>query len=153
MKTTTRILLCATLLVACNNENPTSEIINPNKDISIMPYPDTKKTETIDTYFGTQVTDPYRWLEDDMAEDTKAWVIQENEVTKNYLSQILYRNAIKNRLENLWNYEKFTATYKEGDFTYLSKNDGLRNQYLLNRQKNRKRIVKGKSFAIGIDSG
>ncbi|WP_221410200.1 prolyl oligopeptidase family serine peptidase [Albibacterium bauzanense] len=100
-----------------------------------MPYPDTKKTETIDTYFGTQVTDPYRWLEDDMAEDTKAWVIQENEVTKNYLSQIPYRNAIKNRLENLWNYEKFTAPYKEGDFTYFSKNDGLQNQYVLYRQK------------------
>src|SRR3546814_7113677 len=71
----------------------------------------------------------------DLAEDTKAWVIQENEVTKNYLSQILYRNAIKNRLENLWNYEKFTAPYKEGDFTYFSKNDGLQNQYVLYRQK------------------
>ena len=100
-----------------------------------MPYPDTKKTETTDNYFGTQVIDPYRWLEDDMAEDTKAWVVEENEVTENYLSQIPYRNAIKDRLENLWNYEKYSAPFKEGDYTYFYKNDGLQNQYVLYRQK------------------
>src|SRR5690606_26798161 len=135
MKTTLSILFCATILVACNNENPTSEIINPNNNISTMPYPDTKKTETTDNYFGTQVIDPYRWLEDDMAEDTKAWVVEENEVTENYLSQIPYRNAIKDRLENLWNYEKYSAPFKEGDYTYFYKNDGLQNQYVLYRQK------------------
>ncbi|HUH19021.1 MAG TPA: prolyl oligopeptidase family serine peptidase [Albibacterium sp.] len=135
MKTTLSILFCATMLVACNNENPISEIINPNNNISIMPYPDTKKTETTDNYFGTQVIDPYRWLEDDMAEDTKAWVVEENEVTENYLSQIPYRNAIKDRLENLWNYEKYSAPFKEGDYTYFYKNDGLQNQYVLYRQK------------------
>jgi len=135
MKATVRILFCATLLVACNNENPTSKIINPNIDISIMPYPETKKTEIIDNYFGTQVIDPYRWLENDMAEDTKAWVIQQNEVTENYLSQIPYRNSIKNRLEKLWNYEKYSAPFKEGDYIYFYKNNGLQNQYVLYRQK------------------
>jgi len=135
MKAIVKILFCATLLVACNNENPTSKIINPNKDISIMPYPETKKTEIIDNYFGTQVIDPYRWLENDMAEDTKAWVIQQNEVTENYLSQIPYRNSIKNRLEKLWNYEKYSAPFKEGDYIYFYKNNGLQNQYVLYRQK------------------
>ena len=100
-----------------------------------MPYPETKKTEIIDNYFGTQVIDPYRWLENDMAEDTKAWVIQQNEVTENYLSQIPYRNSIKNRLEKLWNYEKYSAPFKEGDYIYFYKNNGLQNQYVLYRQK------------------
>jgi prolyl oligopeptidase len=135
MRVITLIVLCTTLLIACTSTNEPSKIINPINDISIMPYPDTKKTETIDKYFGTEVIDPYRWLEDDMAEDTKAWVIEQNEVTENYLSQIPYRNAIKSRLEQLWNYEKYTAPFKEGDYTYFYKNDGLQNQYVLYRQK------------------
>jgi prolyl oligopeptidase len=103
----------------------------PNK----MTYPKTKKTDVNDTYFGTKVTDPYRWLEDDRAEDTKAWVKAENTVTQNYLAKIPYRDAIKTRLEKLWNYEKFSAPFKEGEFTYFYKNDGLQNQYVLYRQK------------------
>jgi prolyl oligopeptidase len=135
MRVIALIVLSTTLLVACTSTKEPSKIINPINDISIMPYPDTKKTETIDNYFGTEVIDPYRWLEDDMAEDTKAWVIEQNEVTENYLSQIPYRSAIKSRLEKLWNYEKYTAPFKEGDYTYFYKNDGLQNQYVLYRQK------------------
>ncbi len=100
-----------------------------------MTYPKTKKTDVSDTYFGTTVKDPYRWLEDDRAEDTKAWVKEENAVTQNYLSKIPFRNNIQKRLENLWNYEKFSAPFKEGDYTYFYKNDGLQNQYVLYRQK------------------
>ncbi|MBC7867072.1 MAG: S9 family peptidase, partial [Gloeobacteraceae cyanobacterium ES-bin-316] len=100
-----------------------------------MTYPKTKKTDVVDTYFGTKVTDPYRWLEDDRAEDTKAWVKAENTITQNYLAKIPSRNAIKTRLEKLWNYEKFSAPFKEGEFTYFYKNDGLQNQYVLYRQK------------------
>jgi len=135
MKTITGILFCATLFVACNNDSQNSKAIDPIKNISIMPYPDTKKTETTDIYFETRVTDPYRWLENDTAEDTKQWVIEQNKVTENYLSQIPYRNKIKNRLEKLWNYEKFSAPFKEGEYTYFYKNDGLQNQYVLYRQK------------------
>lgn len=100
-----------------------------------MAYPQTKKTEVTDTYFGTAVKDPYRWLEDDRAADTKEWVEAENRVTQDYLSKIPYRNTIKSRLENLWNYEKYTAPFKEGIYTYFFKNDGLQNQYVLYRQK------------------
>src|SRR5690606_29553915 len=126
---------CTALFAACAPTQETQTVIEPLENISMLPYPETKKTETNDTYFGTAVSDPYRWLEDDMADDTKAWVTAQNEVTDNYLSQIPYRDAIKNRLKTLWNYEKFSAPFKEGEFTYFYKNDGLQNQYVLYRQK------------------
>ncbi|MFD2161796.1 prolyl oligopeptidase family protein [Paradesertivirga mongoliensis] len=100
-----------------------------------MNYPVSKKDNTVDTYFGSSVVDPYRWLENDMAEDTKAWVTEQNKVTQNYLSKIPYRNALKKRLEQLWNYEKYSAPFKEGDYIYFYKNDGLQNQAVLYRQK------------------
>jgi len=98
-------------------------------------YPETKKENIKDTYFGTVVDDPYRWLEDDRAEDTKAWVKAENAVTQKYLAQIPYRKAIKERLTKLMNYEKYSQPFKEGDYTYFYKNTGLQNQSLLYRQK------------------
>ncbi|NEU08829.1 S9 family peptidase [Flavihumibacter sp. R14] len=100
-----------------------------------MTYPTTKKTEVTDTYFGTPVKDPYRWLEDDRAADTKAWVESQNKLTHDYLSKIPFRNEIKTRLEHLWNYEKYSAPFKEGSYTYFYKNDGLQNQSVLYRQK------------------
>ncbi len=100
-----------------------------------MTYPKTKKINVTDTYFGTSINDPYRWLEDDRSADTKTWVEAQNRVTYNYLSAIPFRNAIKQRLETLWNYEKYTAPFKEGDYIYFYKNDGLQNQYVLYRQK------------------
>jgi len=102
--------------------------------IKTLPYPQTKKVDTVDTYFGTQVPDPYRWLEDDRADDTKAWVTAENKVTQNYISQIPYRDAIRQQLETLWNYEKYSAPFKEGKYTYFYKNDGLQSQSVLYRQ-------------------
>ncbi len=100
-----------------------------------MIYPETKKVDIADTYYGKKVPDPYRWLEDDRSADTKAWVDAENKVTQGYLSKIPYRTDIKKRLETLWNYEKYTAPFKEGDYTYFYKNNGLQNQYVLYRQK------------------
>ena len=135
MKKTIGILTCTALFSACAPTQETQTVIEPLENISMLPYPDTKKTEISDTYFGTVVSDPYRWLEDDMADDTKAWVTAQNEVTDNYLSQIPYRDAIKNRLKTLWNYEKYSAPFKEGEYTYFYKNDGLQNQYVLYRQK------------------
>jgi len=136
MKALTGFLACSALFAACSsNEQQNQKTIEPVENITMMPYPETKKTETIDNFFGTQVIDPYRWLEDDMANDTKAWVTEENKVTENFLSQIPFRDAIKKRLEKLWNYEKFSAPFKEGEYTYFYKNDGLQNQYVLYRQK------------------
>lgn len=102
-----------------------------------MNYPLTTKTDVFDTYFGTKINDPYRWLEDDRSAETKAWVEAENKVTQGYLSGIPFRGDIKKRLETLWNYEKFTAPFKEGVYTYFYKNDGLQNQYVLYRQKDK----------------
>jgi prolyl oligopeptidase len=106
-----------------------------NINIKLLPYPSVKKDAIVDDYFGTQVPDPYRWLEDDEAEDTKQWVIEQNKVTQNYLSQIPYRGGIYKRLEALWNYEKYSAPFKEGAYTYFYKNDGLQSQSVLYRQQ------------------
>ncbi len=134
MKKTFGIVICIALFGACTStQNP--KTINPVENITLLPYPETKKIEVIDDFFGTKVSDPYRWLEDDMSPETEEWVKKENEVTENYLAQIPYRVAIKNRLTDLWNYEKFTAPFKEGEYTYFYKNDGLQNQYVLYRQK------------------
>ncbi|AXG73596.1 S9 family peptidase [Flavobacterium arcticum] len=97
-------------------------------------YPTTQKGNTTDTYFGTNVPDPYRWLEDDRSAETAAWVKAENEVTFNYLDQIPFRESIKKRMEQLWNYERVSAPFKEGDYTYYYKNDGLQNQSVLYRK-------------------
>lgn len=100
-----------------------------------LKYPITKKVDTLDTYFGTEIKDPYRWLEDDRSEETAEWVKAENEVTFDYLKQIPFRDQLKQRLETLWNYEKLTAPFKEGEYTYYYKNDGLQDQYVLYRKK------------------
>lgn len=94
----------------------------------VLTYPATKSVDTITNYFGTEVADPYRWLEDDMSEETGEWVKNQNKVTFSYLEDIPFRAALKDRLEKLWNYEKISAPFKEGDATYYSKNDGLQNQ-------------------------
>jgi len=98
-------------------------------------YPDTKAVDQTDDFFGTKVSDPYRWLENDTAADTKDWVQRENEVANAYLAQISYHDAIRARLTELWNYEKYSVPFKEGEYTYFYKNDGLQNQSVLYRQK------------------
>lgn len=100
-----------------------------------MTYPKTTKKPVTETFFGTKVTDNYRWLEDDKSEETKNWVQAENEVTFGYLSKIPYRKEIKNRLSELWNYEKIGTPFLEGDYTYFYKNNGLQNQNVLYRKK------------------
>ncbi|WP_338407363.1 prolyl oligopeptidase family serine peptidase [uncultured Flavobacterium sp.] len=110
-----------------------------NSKGSAVKYPQTKKGETVDVYFETKVADPYRWLEDDKSAETAAWVIAQNKVTYDYLSKIPFREALKSRLEKLWNYEKISAPFKEGNYTYYYKNNGLQNQSVLYR-KNVKEI-------------
>lgn len=128
MKKTLLPILCALTIFACKEETPQKETIAVN-------YPETKKVDTVDTYFGTDVQDPYRWLEDDMSEETGDWVKRQNEATFGYLDKIPFREELKQRLTKLWNYEKVGSPFKEGDYTYFYKNDGLQNQYVIYRYK------------------
>jgi len=125
------VILLTTLMSACGGR----QAIQPATDISLLPYPETKKADVSDSYFGTIVSDPYRWLENDTSAETKEWVAAQNAVTSHYLEQIPFRDAIYKRLETLWNYEKYSAPFKEGEYTYFYKNDGLQNQSVLYRQK------------------
>ena len=127
MKPYLLLLAAAFVLVACESNTK-------NEPIAVN-YPETRQGETVDTYFGTEVKDPYRWLEDDRSEETEAWVKEQNGVTFGYLDNIPFREDLKNRLEKLWNYEKLSTPFKEGDYTYFYKNDGLQNQYVVYRQK------------------
>ena len=117
--------------MSCKEEDQQQAV---KRDI-VVDYPDTKKADTVTNYFGTDVKDPYRWLEDDRSAETEAWVKAENKATQTYLDNIPYRKALKHRLEKLWNYEKIGAPFKEGDYTYFYKNDGLQNQYVIYRYK------------------
>jgi prolyl oligopeptidase len=107
------------------------EKTNENK----IKYPEAKKGDVVDNYFGTEVADPYRWLEDDNSEETKIWVDAENAVTASYLDKIPFRNAMKERLEKLWNYPKTGTPFKKGDNWYFYKNDGLQAQSVLYTMK------------------
>ncbi|MBU2871707.1 prolyl oligopeptidase family serine peptidase [Colwellia sp. E2M01] len=134
--------LITSVLVACadNNIQATSNTIQNAPYTNAITthkvnYPMTKKGSVVDSYFGIDVADPYRWLEDDRSEETGAWVKAENKVTFDYLAQIPYREQLKTRLAELWNYEKISAPFKKGDYTFFYKNDGLQNQYVVYRQK------------------
>lgn len=100
-----------------------------------LQYPTTKKGETVEDYHGTKVADPYRWLEDDNSEETKAWVQAQNKVTFDYLATLPQRDKIKKRLEELWNYPRYSSPSKKNEYYYFYKNDGLQNQAVLYRQK------------------
>lgn len=103
-----------------------------NMTIKTLPYPDTKRDTTVrDDYHGTQVADPYRWLEDDNSAETARWVAEENAITSDYLSQIPYRETLRQRLTDLWNYPKEGVPRKVGDYYFYFKNDGLQNQSVL----------------------
>ena len=103
--------------------------------IAMLPYPDTYRGDVVENYHGTEVADPYRWLEDDASAETAAWVMAENEVTFDYLSKIPYRDAVRQRLTELWNYPKTGIPTKVGEYYFIFRNDGLQNQSVLYRQK------------------
>ena len=100
-----------------------------------LQYPVTKKVDQSDDYFGTKVADPYRWLEDDKSAETKEWVTAENIVTQAYLAKIPYRKNFQNAIEKVFNYPKYSAPFRKGEWFYFYKNDGLQNQSVLYRQK------------------
>jgi len=113
--------------MSCNNPQ--------NPQFSPLNYPETKKVDTVDQYFDTQVADPYRWLENDRSDETGAWVAAQNKVTFDHLDEIPFRDKLKSRLTELWNYEKVSAPFKRGSYSYFYKNNGLQNQYVLYRYK------------------
>lgn len=122
------LFLVMIIAMSCNSPQKTS--------FTPLDYPETKRVDTLDTYFETTIADPYRWLEDDLSQETEAWVTQQNKTTLGHLEQIPFRSELKERLTSLWNYEKITAPFVEGDYTYFYKNNGLQNQYVLYRYTN-----------------
>ena len=129
--------LIASCLVACSGNIYDKQAQSKTTESSQkqVTYPVTEKGSVVDTYFNHQVADPYRWLEDDRSKATESWVKAQNKVTFDYLAQIPYREQIKEKMADLWNYEKVSSPFKEGDYTYFYKNDGLQNQYVVYRQK------------------
>tara|TARA_R110000868_G_scaffold13102_5_gene61664 strand:- start:5291 stop:7450 length:2160 start_codon:yes stop_codon:yes gene_type:complete len=127
MKKSILIPIAATIIFACKPAQ--------KKQAIVLKYPITKKVDSVDTYFGTKVNDPFRWLEDDRSPETENWVKSQNKTTYNYLDKIPFRKDLKKRLERLWNYEKLGSPFIEGKYTYYFKNDGLQNQNVLYRKK------------------
>ncbi len=113
----------------------TTQYVFPQSSSVQSPYPHTKKESQSDNYFGTQVADPYRWLEDDNSEETKEWVKTQNVVTFDYLSKIPYREQIRKRITELYNYPRSSAPYRQGDYYFFTKNDGLQPQSIYYTQK------------------
>lgn len=104
------------------------------RPIKLGAYPETRKDEVKDVYFGIEVADPYRWLEDDNSEETAAWVAAQNELTNDYLGQIPFRSALRDRLEAIWNYPRYGVPFKKGGNYFFFKNDGLQNQSVIYMQ-------------------
>ncbi|WP_046743400.1 prolyl oligopeptidase family serine peptidase [Kordia zhangzhouensis] len=127
MKHILKISCLALFFFSCEKE--------PEKTEIKVTYPETQQKEEVDTYFGTEVKDPYRWLEDDRSPETEAWVKEQNKTTFGYLDSIPFRDALKKRYTQLVNYERISAPVKRGEYTYFYKNDGLQNQSVIYRQK------------------
>jgi prolyl oligopeptidase len=108
---------------------------NDEKNNPKITYPESKKVDQVDDYFGTKVADPYRWLEDENSPETKAWVTAQNAITFAYLDKIPYREKLKARLTELFNYPRVSAPFRRGDTYFFTKNDGLQNQSVFYIQK------------------
>jgi len=117
------LFLIIFFLFACQNQQQT------------IVYPDSRMSDHIDTYFGTDVPDPYRWMEDDMSDETADWVTNQNKVTFKFLNKISYRKRLKGRIKQLNNYEKIGAPFIEGDYEYYYKNSGLQNHSIVYRKE------------------
>ena len=120
------IILCI-VVISCQTATQDSVV---KKDFT---YPMSKKIDHVDTYHGVEVPDPYRWLEDDLADDTKTWVTDQNDVTFSYLNSIPFKEELQSRIEKLNDYEKISAPFKEGAYEYFYKNDGLQDHSVVYR--------------------
>lgn len=128
-KITVFLTAIALLAIACQSEKKATA---PKPEIQ---YPTTQKVDHVDTYHGVEVADPFRWLEDDRSEETGAWVKAQNEVTFGYLNSIPFKEELQSRIEKLNDYEKISAPYKEGEYEYFYKNDGLQDHSIVYRTK------------------
>jgi prolyl oligopeptidase len=146
MTKTILMTLVVGLLAACSNDTTApvpdqakasaeAAKVMPAAATARLPYVETRKSDTVDTYFDSRVADPYRWLEDDRSEETAAWVKAQNTLTFDYLASIPYRDQLQARLQALWDYERVSAPSKEGDYHYYYKNDGLQDQAVVYREK------------------
>jgi prolyl oligopeptidase len=117
-------LILISVFASCSNNDKKTETTKMN-------YPVTRKTDSADTYFGTKISDPFRWLEDDKSAETGEWVKAQNKVTFDYLATIPFRDKIKERLTKIWNFEKVSAPFKKGKRYFFYKNDGIQNQSVL----------------------
>lgn len=117
------LLLALLVMAACTNSKKFPQIP--------VEYPETAKKVVVDDYFGTKVEDPYRWLEDDMSEETADWVTRQNKATFGYLDQIPFKNTVRERLDELSNYERYSLPFKKNDKYYYYKNSGLQNHSVL----------------------
>ncbi|KAA5545808.1 prolyl oligopeptidase family serine peptidase [Adhaeribacter rhizoryzae] len=143
MNKTTSLLVAGgiSLLVACqsakNNTPETQDAVatatedTTNMNKAAIAYPVTEKVTHTDNYHGTEIPDPYRWLENDTTAEVAAWVQSQNKVTFDYLNKIPFRDKIKERLTKIWNYPKYGTPFKRGEKYYFYKNDGLQNQAIL----------------------
>lgn len=137
------LLLSAVLFITSCNQKTSKMVeqkVTPKETMKegtmALVYPETRKDlSVVEDYHGTKISDPYRWLEDDNSEETKDWVLRQNKTTASFLDKIPFRDKIKDRLTKLWDYEKIGSPFKEGDFYYFFKNDGLQNQSVLYRSK------------------
>jgi len=128
------LAFCLITAAACGSD-PKPKTVFDFKPIPVT-YPNTRQDSSVqDTYFGTAIQDPYRWLEDDQSDETKQWVKDQNTVTFGYLDQIPFRAKVKERLEQIWNFEKYGTPFKKAAHYYYFKNDGLQNQSVLYRQE------------------
>ncbi len=122
----TAAIIFPIVMMSCKNNTLVQEKIN---------YPVTKKVAQTDTYFGTLVADPYRWLENDTSAETGEWVVAQNKITRDYLGKIPFHDQLHKRIESLWNFPKLTVPFKKGDWIFYRKNEGMQNQSVIYVQK------------------
>lgn len=143
------VLALATLICACSTysgesapvtasalESSATAAARISAPVAKVQYAPTRKGDVVDNYFGDNVADPYRWLEDDRSAETAAWVVAQNKVTFDYLRGIPYRQQLQQRLETLWNFERVSAPFNEGNYSYYYKNNGLQDQNVVYRREN-----------------
>jgi prolyl oligopeptidase len=131
MKNAILSMLLIYALQGCKSETSTVA----NYPVIPVDYPQTATEDVADTYFGTSVADPFRWLEVDTAANVEAWVAQQNKVTFGYLDQIPFRQQLRERFEKLFNFPKYSSPFQVGEYYFYSKNDGLQNQAVIYRQR------------------
>lgn len=133
MNATKTLLIGAPLVIALAVVTLTplpQQAAPPEKPMS-WTYPTARRGDTVDTYHGKKIADPYRWLEEPDSAETRAWLTAENQLTESFLAQVPQRAALRKRLESLWNYERYGLPHKKGERYFYTRNDGLQNQSVL----------------------